>query len=115
MQPVTEPIALANSSSFWSRRSSFVATVAGAMTLAALSSCDLPFDLGQPTTRALETGASDGLTTAQSFEVIGSYTGPGAALSVASGARTSPPAPATTWTIDLHISRPDTTPLAVIT
>ncbi len=83
------------------------------MTLAALSACDLPLDLGQPTTRALETGASDGLTTAQSFEVIGSYTGPGAALPVASGARTSGPAPDTTWTIDLQIARPDTEHLVV--
>ena len=90
-----------------------VATVVGVMTLAALSACDLPFDLGQPTTRALETGASDGLTTAQSFEVIGSYTGPGAALPVASGARTSGPAPDTTWTIDLQIARPDTEHLVV--
>jgi hypothetical protein len=90
-----------------------IATVVGAMTLAALSACDLPFDLGQPTTRALETGASDGLTTAQSFEVIGSYTGPGAALPVASGARTSGPAPDTTWTIDLQIARPDTEHLVV--
>src|SRR5258706_125970 len=94
MQPVTEPIALANSSSFRTSRRSVVATVVGVMTLAALSACDLPFDLGQPTTRALETGASDGLTTAQSFEVIGSYIGPRAALPVASAARTSGPAPA---------------------
>src|SRR4029077_16305479 len=112
MQPVTGPSALANSSSFWTPRSAF-ATVVGAITCAALSSCDLPFDLGQPTTRALETGASNGLTTAQSFEIIGSFTGPGAALPVASGARTSGPAPDPTWTIDLQIGRPDTEHLVV--
>jgi len=104
---------LANSSSIWTPRSSVLATVLGAMTIAVLSSCDLPFDLGQPTTRALETGAADGLTTAQSFEIIGSYIGPGAALPVASGARTSAPAPDTTWTIDLQIARPDTEHLVV--
>src|SRR5260370_26416978 len=93
MQPVTEPIALANSSSFWGRRSSFVATVAGAMTLTALSSCDLPFDPGRPTTRPLETGASDGLTTAQSFEGIGSPNQAGAAPPGADGAPRNRPPP----------------------
>jgi len=104
---------LANSSSFCTSRSGVLATVVGAMTLAALSSCDLPFDLGQPTTRALENGASDGLTTAQSFEIIGTYTGPGAVLPVASGARTTAPPPATTWTIDLQIARPATEHMVV--
>ena len=106
MQPVTEPSALAISGSFSTARNGAVALVAGAALVAALSSCDLPFDLGQPSTRALENGASDGLTAAQSFEIIGTYTGPGAVLPVASGARTSAPSPATTWTIDLQIARP---------
>src|SRR5258706_2155239 len=113
MQPVTEPIALANSSSYWAPRRRVIATMVGAMTLAALSACDLPLDLGQPTTRALGTRASDGLGRGQGFEVIGSYTGPGAAPPVASGARTSGPAPDTTWTIDLQIARPDTEHLVV--
>jgi len=99
--------------SFATARNGALALVAGAAVLAALSSCDLPFDLGQPTTRALETGAADGLTTAQGFEIIGTYTGPGTVLPVASGARTSAPSPATTWTIDLQIARPDTEHMVV--
>lgn len=87
--------------------------VMGAMALAAISSCDLPFNLGQPTTRALETGASDGLTNAQSFEITGSYNGPGAAPPVVSGARTSAPLPETVWTIDLQFARPDTEHIVV--
>ena len=113
MQPVTEPSALAITLTYSAARNGAVALVAGAAVLAALSSCDLPFDLGQPTTRALETGAADGLTTAQSFEIIGTYTGPGAVLPVASGARTSAPSPATTWTIDLQLARPDTEHIVV--
>ena len=113
MQPVTEPSALAISGSFSTARNGALALVAGVAVLAALASCDLPFDLGQPTTRALENGASDGLTTAQSFEIIGTYAGPGAVLPVASGARTSAPPPATTWSIDLQIVRPDTEHMVV--
>jgi len=62
--------------------------VAGAVVLTALSACDLPFSLGQPTTRALENGAADSLTAANSFEIIGSYS--------ESGSR---------WSIDLHVAR----------
>ena len=113
MQPVTEPNALAFSRSFSTARNGALALVAAAAVLTALSSCDLPFDLAQPTTRALENGASDGLATAQSFEIVGTYTGPGAVLPVASGARTSSPPPATTWTIDLQIVRPDTEHMVV--
>jgi hypothetical protein len=83
----------------------------GAAVLIALSACDLPLGLGTPSTRALETGAEAGLR-GSSFEMRGTYTGAGVSLpvQVASGARTSSPAPApaadTTWTVDLQISRP---------
>jgi len=50
------------------------AAMAGAAVLVALSACELPFNLGQPTTRALESGAADGLGSAKSFEITGSYT-----------------------------------------
>jgi hypothetical protein len=84
---------------------------AGAAVLIALAACDLPFGLGTPSTRALESGAEAGLR-GSSFEMTGTYTGAGVSLpvQVASGARTSSPAPApasdTTWTIDLQLSRP---------
>lgn len=45
----------------------------GAAVLAALSACDLPFGLGQPTTRALENGAVASLDAAKSFRLSGSY------------------------------------------
>ena len=84
----------------------------------ALSACDLPFGLGTPSTRALETGAEAGLR-GSSFEMTGTYTGAGVSLPVrtASGARigSPPPAPAsdTTWTIDLQIARPGNQHIAV--
>ena len=53
------------------------------------SACDVPFSLGQPSTRSLENGAAGGLTTAKSFEIIGSYT--------ESGDR---------WSIDLQVTPP---------
>jgi hypothetical protein len=92
--------------------------VAGAAVLIALSACDLPFGLGTPSTRALEGGAADGLR-GSSFEMTGTYAGAGVTLpvQVASGARTSSPAPApasgTTWTIDLQITRPGTQHITV--
>jgi hypothetical protein len=64
-----------------------LAVAAGALALAALSACDLPFGLGQPSTRALENGAADGLTGARSFEITGSYTESG-----------------TAWAIDLQVA-----------
>jgi hypothetical protein len=85
--------------------------VVGAAILIAVVSCDLPFGLGTPSTRSLEGGAEAGLK-GSSFEMAGTYTGAGVSLpvQVASGARTSSPAPApasdTTWTIDLQIARP---------
>ncbi|HEY8864685.1 MAG TPA: hypothetical protein VIO37_11005 [Candidatus Dormibacteraeota bacterium] len=57
--------------------------------LVLLSACDLPFGLGLPTTRALETGAADTLTGAGSFEITGSYTESD-----------------TRWSIDLQVTRP---------
>jgi hypothetical protein len=57
--------------------------------LAALSGCDAPFNLGQPSTRSLENGAAGGLTTAKSFEIIGSYTESG-----------------DHWSIDLQVAGP---------
>ncbi len=82
--------------------------VAGAAMLAALSACDLPFGLGTPTERALESGAAGSLSAATSFEIIGTYTGPGVSLPArASGARTSPPPSSAAWSIDLQITRPD--------
>jgi len=87
--------------------------LAVAAVLVALPACDLPFGLGTPSTRALETGAEAGLR-GSSFEMTGTYAGAGVSLPVrtASGARTSSPAPApasdTTWTIDLQIARPGT-------
>jgi hypothetical protein len=54
-----------------------------------LSACELPFGLGLPTTRSLESGAAGTLMTATSFEITGSYSEGG-----------------TPWTIDLQISRP---------
>jgi hypothetical protein len=50
-----------------------LAVLVGAAVLAALSACDLPFGLGQPTTRALENGAVASLDAAKSFRVSGSY------------------------------------------
>jgi len=59
--------------------------------LVALAACDLPFGLGQPTTRALESGAADTFSSATTFAMRGSYTGP-------SGEP---------WTISLLVARPD--------
>lgn len=48
--------------------------VGAAAVLTALSACDLPFGLGQPSTRALEDGAVASLDAAKTFRVGGSYT-----------------------------------------
>jgi hypothetical protein len=68
----------------------------GVAVLGVLSACDLPFSLGQPSTRALENGAAGTLTAAKSFEITGSYS--------ESGDR---------WSIDLQVARPATEHLAV--
>lgn len=59
------------------------------MALAALSACDLPFGLGLPTTRSLESGAASTLVAAHSFEITGSYL-----------------EGTTRWSIDLQLVRP---------
>jgi hypothetical protein len=66
------------------------------MALTALAACDPPFNLGQPSTRALENGASGGLTAAKSFEITGSYTESG-----------------DSWSIDLQVVRPATQHMVV--
>jgi hypothetical protein len=72
----------------------------------ALASCDLPFGLGTPTTRALENGAAVSLG-ARSYEITGTYTQVFAAPPppVVSGARVTAPPPGTTWSIDLQVNR----------
>ena len=83
--------------------------VAVAAMLAAAPACDLPFGLGTPTERALESGAAATLNSATSFEIIGTYTGPGVSLPArASGARESPAPSSVTWSIDLQMTRPST-------
>jgi hypothetical protein len=67
-----------------------LALVAGAAVLAALSACDPPFSLGQPSTRALENGAANALAAARSFEITGSY------VEDAAGDH---------WTIDLQLAQ----------
>ena len=63
----------------------------GAVALIALAACDLPFALGQPTIRALNSGAGDSLDAARSFRISGSYT-----------------ESSISWTIDLELARPNT-------
>src|SRR5947209_8089806 len=76
MRPVTQPNELAKLGSFWRERRGVLAVVAGAVALAALPACDLPFNLSQPSTRALQDGAVASLS-ASSFEIKGTYTAPG--------------------------------------
>jgi hypothetical protein len=61
----------------------------GAIMVAALSACNLPFGLELPTTRSLESGATGTLVAADSFEITGSYT-----------------EGSTPWSIDLQLTRP---------
>src|SRR2546429_4846377 len=49
------------------------AGLVGAVVVGALSACDLPFGLGLPTTRSLESGATGTLIAADSFEITGLY------------------------------------------
>jgi hypothetical protein len=51
-----------------------MAAGAGVAMLLAFGACQPPFNLGQPTTRALETGAVGSLTSAASLEIKGAYT-----------------------------------------
>jgi hypothetical protein len=62
-----------------------------AAALVALSACDLPFGLGLPTIRALNSGAGDSLDAAKSFRIAGTYS------------EASVP-----WKIDLEVARPRT-------
>jgi len=100
MQPVTEPRNVTISGSFSLAKHCLPAAVA----VVALAACDLPFGLGQPSTRALEGGIQASLA-ASSFEVTGSYTEPGdpSLATPASGPRIVPP-PTTRWTIDLQLA-----------
>src|SRR2546423_4753944 len=70
----------------------------GATMVAALSACDLPFGLGLPTTRSLESGATGTLVAADSFEITGSYS---------EGSNQ--------WAIDLQLSRPHSQHVTVTT
>ncbi len=63
----------------------------GAALLLALVACDLPFGLGEATTRALENGAADTLTNATGFVMTGGYTGPNGEH----------------WVLKVDIARPD--------
>ncbi len=81
--------------------------VAGAAVVVALSACDLPLAIGQPTTRALENGVVASLDAARSFRISGTYTDQSTTLtSPASPARTSPVD--VRVAIDLELVRPDT-------
>lgn len=71
-----------------SRVAAVLAPVAVALAIAA---CDVPFGLGLPSTRILESGAADTLTAAKSLEISGSY--------VDTVGR---------WTVDYQLVRPDT-------
>jgi hypothetical protein len=70
----------------------------GAIMVAALSACNLPFGLDLPTTRSLESGATGTLVAADSFEITGSYT-----------------EGSSQWSIDLQLSRPGSKHVTVTT
>jgi hypothetical protein len=91
MQPVTGPNALATRGSLVHAKHRALAAVAGAVALVALSACDAPFNLGQPSTRALENGAAGTLAAAKSFEISGSYS-----------------ESVDQWSIDMQVVRPGT-------
>lgn len=82
----------------------FLVVLAGAVL--AISSCDLPFGLGTPSTRALENGVAASLD-AGSFEISGGYAQGVVAPAppVVSGARISAPAVGSSWRIDVQFSR----------
>ena len=74
------------------------AGLVGAVVVASLSACDLPFGLDLPTTRSLESGATGTLVAADSFELTGSYSEGG-----------------NQWSIDLQLRRPGAEHLTVTT
>ena len=90
MRPVTELTALARWT--WTSLTRRPVPTAGAVAaiLLALCACTPPFNLDQPTTRALESGAAGSLSSSASFEVAGTYSEAGQA-----------------WTIDMQLTRPD--------
>ncbi|HEV1992530.1 MAG TPA: hypothetical protein VGR34_06665 [Candidatus Dormibacteraeota bacterium] len=94
--------ALRKVSSRWRRLAGGAAV--GMTVLMVLTACDAPFGVGLPTTRALETGAVDTLTAANSFEITGSYAESNTLI--ASSARST--ATTATWSIDLQVTRPAT-------
>jgi len=87
--------------SFMPRGSLFLLAVA----VLALSACDLPFGIGSPTTRALESGAAASLQQL-SFEITGVYTQTVVAPPppIVSGARVSAPSAGSRWSLDLQLS-----------
>jgi hypothetical protein len=66
-------------------------TLLAVAVLVALAACDLPFGLGSPTIRALNSGAGDSLDAAKSLRIAGTYT-----------------EASTPWKIDLELVRPTT-------
>lgn len=71
--------------------------VGTAVLLVVVAACDLPFQLGQPTTRELEAGAADSLSNASAFTFRGTYTD-------SAGAH---------WTLSALLLRPDREDVAV--
>ena len=88
---------------------------AGASVVLALGACQPPFNLGQPTTRALEAGAVGTLSAATSLEIKGSYTESadqsGLPIQRSSFARIN--LAGETVSIDLQLVRPATEHVAV--
>jgi len=70
----------------------------GAVVVVALTACNLPFGLGLPTTRSLQSSAADVLDAVDSFEITGSYT---------EGTNH--------WSIDLQVGRPKSQHVTVTT
>src|SRR5258707_401594 len=68
-----------------------LAAVAGAAAVVAISACQTPFGLGEPSTRSLEAGVVNSLAAAKSLELTGPYTDAGGQ-----------------WSIDLQLARPGT-------
>jgi len=105
MQPVTALNTLA-STGFSAAARGGLRLMLGAALVAGLAACDLPFGLGTATERALEGGAEASLGSS-SFELTGTYAGPGVAVpSHVSGARANPAPSSTTWSIDLQTAGP---------
>ena len=104
MQPVTALNTVASSRFSWACQG--VRRLAlGAALVAGLAACSLPFGLGTATERALENGAETSLRST-SFELTGTYSGPGVAVpSHVSGARPNPAPSSTAWSIDLQLNR----------